>query len=111
MPLLNRLVATISPPHPCAGEIPTQNEAFEQVEYVRLLEKQKIECGVNLPVEEIVDAEEESLKRLMKRTAPNAAPAWFAPAMAQALEQALQPIHTELREIRQDLARVNNRSS
>ena len=43
------------------------------------------------------------MKRLAKRTSEDAAPAWFGPAM--------QPFMNELRQIRNDVAIVNNRSS
>ena len=43
---------------------------------------------------------------MSKRSAQNAAPAWFAPA----IQQALAPLVAEISELRSDVAVVNNRS-
>ena len=53
---------TIQAPVPCVGEVPTPDEAHDQLEYVHLLKKQKFEAKVAIPVQEITDSEEENFK-------------------------------------------------
>jgi hypothetical protein len=60
---MNRAVTTIQPPV-CVADIPTAEEAYHQVEYGHFLKKQKLEggCGVDVTLNEIVDAEVETHK-------------------------------------------------
>lgn len=58
--LLPVLVAT-KPPR-CAAAMPSKDEVYDQLAYVHLLKKQKIEAGVMIPVEHVTDAEEESFR-------------------------------------------------
>jgi hypothetical protein len=56
---MNRQVITHFQPPPCAMNMPTQAETYNQLEYAHRLKRQKLEAEVQIPQTEIIAAETE----------------------------------------------------